>query len=196
MMTFLKSISLSEDLSLIPYRGREVDQEALFQLFNDDTVYPHISDGQPWSKEKVSECHQFLQILNEKIKAEGLRALWDRRELISLCWQLNLNGEIIGCGGLFWDPEDQYIPEIYLYILQPYQSLGLGTKFFKEMISYFKNNIFPLNLQPLRILVQDGHEVSLHLARKFGFSPIIDDNGQQVRTLQHGLSYLVFEQVF
>jgi RimJ/RimL family protein N-acetyltransferase len=189
-------LKLMEDAVLIPYGQSERHKAFDLKLFNDPTVYPHMLDGKPWTPAVAERSHNYILRLAAALEANGFSNVYAKKEDMIFIWHLEVKGEIVGRGGLFWDAGDVRIPEIFMYLPQSHQKKGLGVLSANAIIRWYAETIFPITHQPLRILAKEDNLFVIKAAPSIGFKALLDSAGLQLTTTQEGLTYLVFQRDF
>ena len=190
-------LRLMEDVVLVPYGPSERHKAFDLELFNDPTVYPHMLDGKPWTPAVAERSHNYILRLAAALEADGFSEVYAKKENdIMFVWHIEVNGEIVGRGGLFWDADDAYIPELFMYLPQSHQKKGLGILSSNAIIDWYAETIFPITHQPLRILAKEDHLFVIKAAPRIGFKALLDPAGLQLTTAQEGLTYLIFQRDF
>ena len=190
-------LKLMDDAVLVPYGHSERHKAFDLALFNDRTVYPHILDGKPWTPAVAERSHNYILRLAAALEADGFSKVYASQEdAIIFVWHLEVKGEIVGRGGLFWDASDIYIPELFMYLPQSHQKKGLGVLSSNAIIRWYAETVFPITQQPLRILAREDNLFVIKAAPRIGFKPLLDSAGLQLTITQEGLTYLIFQRDF
>lgn len=130
------------------------DLDGLFELYADEGMDRYTEPLYPYEEEKEYQ----RAYINNMYRYYGY-GMW----LVFL----KDTGEIIGRAGLeHREIQEQVELELGYLIGSKYQGNGYATEVCKAIIAYAKENT---NFEQINCVVEEGNEVSIHIAKKLGF---------------------------